>query len=315
MDEVAAFRRECPHLVNYTPATGEIHWEQACRTAVRSDSHQVTVHVAGELEISGSPARSAGLPHNVFGTDDIREAVGFHLSAAQTVLPFDLPSMDHWRITRLDVTHNYDLGTAAGVRQALAYMRQADGGRYKLRSKSETVYWSPGSPLRSGKAYAKGPHLRFQVIKRQAVASEWQLEQAARILRLELKLGSMWWRRFRESGLSQFDADIQSEFKNYFSGLIGAVEVAEMDDLERIKQVSETEGQALAVHRTWCVIRSVGHQQARESMPRATWFRHQRVLRAAGISWADMAAGYVVPFRRRALVLERPVTNWADMAA
>ena len=86
-----------------------------------------------------------------------------------------------------------------------------------------------------------------------------------------------------------------------------------MNDLDRIKQVAPTEGQALAAHRTWCVIRSIGHQAARESMPKATWFRHKRILADAGFSWADLAAGKVVEFRRRTLVLERPITCWDDI--
>ena len=315
MDEVRAFRRECPHLVNYTPATGEIHWEQTCRASVRSDSHQVSVQVAGEIEVCGSPARSAGLPHNVFGTDDLREAARSHLVAAQALLPFGLPSLDHWRITRLDVTFNYDLGSAAGVRQALAYLRQMDGGRYKVSSKSESIYWSSGSPLRSANAYHKGPHLRFQVGRGQAVATDTEISLADRLLRLELKLGSMWWRRYRQFSFNQFDACIHDEFINYFGRLIGPVEVMEMSDLERIKQVVETEGQALAVHRSWCVIRAVGHQSARESMPKRTWYRHVKILRLAGFSSVDISLGQVVPFRRRALVFERPVNAWSDMVA
>ena len=312
-DAVREYRSQRPELMKWTPATGVIEYATPCHENIRSDSHQITVKVGGCFTVQGSPARSMGHAHNVFGSDDLVECARAHLLAAQKALPFELPPLNRWHITRVDVTHNYDLGGLTEVKQALAYLRQTDAGRYKVRTAAESVYWSPGSSMRSGKAYAKGPHLRYQARKEQAAPTERELRLADRLLRLELKLGNEFWRRRREEGISDYDADLQGEFARYFSGLIGAVEVTEMNDLDRIRQVAPTEGQALAAHRTWCVIRSIGHQAARESMPHNTWYRHKRILMAAGFSWADLAAGKVVEFRRRALVLERPITSWDEI--
>src|SRR3569832_626733 len=121
--------------------------------------------------------------------------------------------------------------------------------------------------MRSGKAYAKGPHIRYQARKEQAAPTERELRLADRLLRLELKLGNEFWRRRREEGISDYDADLQGEFARYFSGLIGAVEVTEMNDLDRIMEVAATEGQAVAAHRSKREIRRIGHLAARDSMP------------------------------------------------
>ncbi|MBA1147941.1 hypothetical protein H0Z60_12885 [Ectothiorhodospiraceae bacterium WFHF3C12] len=317
-DALRTYVDQRPHLARFIPATGEVEWTTTMRESSRSDSHAVTVHVGADIEIAGSPARSMGQRHNVFGTLDITEAARAHVAAAEKVLGFSLPQ--HWscyRVTRVDVTFNYALGGLPEVRQALAYLRQSEGGRYKLRAQAESVYWSPGSRMRAGKAYAKGPHLRHLQDKGKGQAEPWELDLAEGLLRLELRLGGEWWRRQRQDGKRwwQFSAsDWTAEHEGYFAELIGTCEVAEMVDVrQRLEEVAPTEGQAAAAHRTWCVIQSVGHQQAKDSMPRATWFRHVRLLKQAGLGWGDIAAGQVVPIRRRPLVLSQPVQSWDDV--
>ena len=111
------------------------------------------------------------------------------------------------------------------------------------------------------------------------------------LLHLELKLGLARGRRFRQGGHSQWAVDLAREHRGYWSGLIGTVEVAEMDELTRIEKVKLTRGgklrcithnQALAAYRTWRVIQSVGHRAAQASMPRATGYLHMQILFAAG---------------------------------
>jgi hypothetical protein len=300
------------------PATGEVEWSAPCRESVRSDTHQVTIKVsASRITVSGSPARSMGLPHNVWGSDNLIQCGKAHLRLAREALPgIPLPGLGAWIISKVDVTHNYTLGAAAEVRQALAYLREYDGGRYKVDTRrGETVYWSLGSAMRSAKAYHKGPHLLYQVRKGQAEATEEELGLAQLLLRLEMMLGNEWWRRVRLAGKNQWVVDLEGEFNAYWAGLIGKVEVAEMSELELIRKAAKTDGQALAAYRTWCVVKSVGHREAQESMPARTWYLHRKILFDAGLSWGDLAKGQVVPFRRRLLVLERPVNSWADVQA
>ncbi|MEO5367823.1 MAG: phage/plasmid replication protein, II/X family [Magnetococcus sp. WYHC-3] len=298
------------------PISGEIDWSTPARESVRSDTHQITVQISGSrVRISGSPARSMGLPNNVWGSDNLADCARAHVRLVQRMFPgLALPGPSAWNITRVDVTHNYDFGSLAEVRQALGYLRQFDGGRYRVDTRrGETVYWSPGSTLRGGKAYAKGPHLRYQCDKGQARASVAELALAERLLRMELRLGGAWWRRLRADGRKQWAVDLQAEFHAYWSGLIGRVEVAEMGELECLKRVAPSEGQALAAYRTWALVKAIGHREASDSMPRATWYRHKNLLNRAGLGWGDLATGQVVQFRRRALELREPVHSWEEL--
>lgn len=321
---LADYLRDQPHLVRYLPRTGEVEWTVTTRDSSRSDSHGVTVHVGKDVEISGSPARSMGGENNVFGSGDIAECARAHIAAANAIFaaaesPFQLPTdLTLYRVSRVDVTENYYLGSLDTVKQALAFLRQSDGGRYKVQAKAETVYWSPGSRRRKGKAYAKGPHLAYQIQQGRAVADLRQQQAANGLLRLELTLGSQWWSEQKKPFWQITEAEFSAEHNAYFSGLIGTGEVKEMADIATaLEKVAPSKGQAEAAHRTWCVIQSVGHQNARASMPRATWFRHLALLQAAGLAWGDICAGKVSEIRlarTRVIVLDEPVKNWKQCA-
>ena len=168
--------------------------------------------------------------------------------------------------------------------------------------------------LREGLPH-KGPHLEAQVLKEIANATPWELEMAQRLLRLEMQLNGAWWRRLRKLGGNQWRVDLDAEYRAYWAGLIGKVEVAQMSELELIQKAAKTPGQALAAYRTWGLVKMIGHREASESMPRRTWYLHKKILNDAGLSWGDLAMGQVVPFRRRTLVLEEPVNSWADVQA
>src|SRR3989338_2627873 len=62
-------------------------------------------------------------------------------------------------------------------------------------SGGDSVYWNCKSDLRSGKAYHKGAHLRYQMKKGNIVCTQEQIEMGDRLIRLKLKLGARWFRR------------------------------------------------------------------------------------------------------------------------
>lgn len=311
-----AWRSEHCGQVLRISADGELEWRVWARESIRSDSHQLTLHVGERLELYGSPARSAGLPHNVFGSGDLAECARSHLDLASSVLGCSLPSVG-WHVSRVDVTSNYDLGSAAGVRQALAVLRHASGGRYILRDAAESVYWGKrGAGGRSGKAYAKGPHMAREVSAGRAVLSFDELGLCDRLLRLELTLGRVALRRlgifdpFGSVDGSLFDA----EHERFFSALVGGCEVVSMDSLaDRVLVVAGSRGSAHAALATLARVRVEGVEVVRASMPSRTWHRHKKVLFGAGLSWADLASGRVVELRRAPLVLGSPVRSFADM--
>jgi II/X family phage/plasmid replication protein len=297
---------------------GEIEWQTPARESIRSDSHQVTLHLGSELQICGSPARVMSTS-NVFGSGDVRECARAMLGFASTHAQVDLPAFERWRLTRLDQTQNYDLGSLANVRAALLALRHAEGGRYQLRTAAESVYWSVQSHLRSGKAYAKGPHIERQVRRGEAELSDSEVKLAQRLLRLELSLKSQWWRERSEKAWHQYSqSDLESEHEKYFAQLVGNVEIAEMSQVQQKLEAVAAErgfkvGRARSAYAYWCLIQAEGFERARELTAKPTHYRHVQLMRAAGLSFADFQARRVVSLRRTPLVLAQPVRSFHEM--
>ena len=297
---------------------GEVKWVMPCRANIRSDSHQITVRIGSYLDIQGSPARTKGTQDNVFGeatpVNAFLDMVQFLSNTLEVSLPCD-PTC--WRLTRMDVTGNFDLGSLPNVRQALNYLRHVEGGRYQVKTEAETVYWAKSSRLRGGKAYAKGPHMRYLVEKGQVDLTPDQLFLVDRLLRLEMRLGNQFWRERAAQRWYQWSSgQLYEQFTAYFGQFIGKVEVVEMDKLlDELVKIAPTEGLAKAAYRTWLLIQSHGMERARELMTKRTWYRHKRLLQDCGVSWADFHHRALVPFRRKTIVLSDPVRSWEDLIA
>ena len=295
---------------------GEIKWVMPCRANIRSDSHQITVRIGSRLDIQGSPARTKGTKDNVFGeanpVNAFLDMVQFLSHTLEVPLPYN-PTC--WGLTRMDITGNFDLGSLPNVRQALNYLRHVEGGRYQVKTEAETVYWSKSSRLRAGKAYAKGPHMRYLAKKGQVDLTSDQLLLVDRLLRLELRLGGQFWRERAAQRWYRWSSEqLYEQFTAYFGQFIGKVEVVEVDKLlNELIKVAPTEGLAKAAYRTWLLIQSHGVEKAREFMAKATWHRHKRLLQDCGVSWADFHHRALVPFRRKTIVLSDPVRSWEDL--
>lgn len=295
---------------------GELKWQTPMRECVRSDSHQIVVTMGYTLDVCGSPARVL-YDTNVFGKGDPVECAMDMLRFVERTCSVSLPDVRQWRCTRWDITHNYDLGSAAEVRQALSYLRLSEGGHLQVRTASESVYWGAGSRLRSGKAYHKGPHLRYQQRRGQAsdMINAQDVALCDRLLRLEMSHRSQWFRERAGKAWHEFDeTDLDRLHSEYFGQVIGKIEVTEMDSLlERFEQVAATKGQALAAYRTWALVKSIGVREAQASMPKRTFYHHKRIMFDAGLTWADFHAGNVVPLKRRTIELGEPVRSWEEL--
>jgi len=299
---------------------GTCEWQVPARASVRSDSHQLQVQISEHfLTISGSPARLHS-SDNVFGSSDPAECAAnmlFHLSTVQQV---ELPPLEQFSCTRIDITHNYDLGSAANVRQALMVLRHAHGGRFQVKTTSESVYWSTHSQHRSGKAYHKGAHLEYLAKQGHDIDPE-HIRLAQNLLRLELKLGHEFWRKQATKHFTQYTAaELNQLHHDYFINLIGKVEVTDMTDIKTncinaSKELGYTEGRGRAAYLYWLTIQSVGFQVANDSTPYNTRYKHLQILKQAGLSYSDFQAGRVVALRRTPLVIAAPVESWQQIAA
>ena len=304
-------------IIRVTP-DGETVWTTSARENIRSDSHCLTFVYGSAFRLMGSPARMVGDTNdNVFGSVDIKQSftdmIMFTREKLQCWLPDD-PTL--WRCSRIDVTANYDLLSLCNVQTALNYLRHSEGGRYQVRTSAETCYWSPKSKHFSGKAYAKGPHMRYQIKQGKIDLSDKDLELLDRLLRLELRIGPNF---FTKTGLRWYEltADKLREIHaEYFGRFVGSVEV-EVSDMnqvrDKIMQVAPTQSQGQQAYMTWELIKSHGVNEAKSQFKPWTWYRHIRILKAAGISWADFQARNIVPFRRKMIVLDDPVISWEDL--
>jgi II/X family phage/plasmid replication protein len=328
MDLVACFR-----MVDGQPA--DINWESKRLNfeALRSDSDGLyfTCTYVGNVAYFYVGASPASLEHdcNVFGSLDIRSGAEALLARARRAFSCFLAPAEDWELCRLDITGNYALPDHASVKTALRTLLQTDSARRKATSSKnggDTVLWSPTSDVQAGKAYHKGPHLRHLVKKAQIVLTDDVLELADRLLRLELKLGSRFFRHMKERRNHRFNGkhwlSITAEelallHAEFFGPICDGVEVRDMgrvDALELIAAASGiTLGRAKAAYATYRSIKECGIDEVKASMPERTFYRHKKYLIAAGYSDGDLMAGNVVQFKPIRIVLAQPVTCWDDL--
>ena len=310
-------------ILRYCPRTGVAKWEVAAWDSVRSDSHQLAIKAGGgAFWVQGSPARVMGSGDTVFGVgDESRDVVACARAmiefAARLVCYQSVPHYRLWSLTRCDVTCNYDLGSASGVRVALAELRNIEGGRYRVSQQAgDTVYWSHLSRHRAGKAYAKGPHLDHLLKQSTYTGCQYSasdLEFAHRLLRLELRLGSKFFNKLSVPWYSLSWDNLKDQHDEYFMRMVGVegLEGVDMSFVDRFVAVAPTEGQGKAAARSWALVQTMGWQAARDTMPRSTWYRHQQIWKAAGLGDADISAGRVVNLRRSLIM--RPVSSWEEL--
>lgn len=309
-------------ISRYCPKTGDIRYESSAWDSVRSDSHQISCRVGAlDFWIQGSPARVTGDGDAVFGSGasarlDLKACVDSMRLFIQSQTGIQLPSdISLWKVSRVDVTGNLLLDSLTEVKDSLKILRDCEGGRYRVSQQAgDTVYWSHKSKLRSGKAYAKGPHLTYVMKQKNYSGFEYSpedIELASRLLRLELTLGREF---FARNDWKTCDLDtLTTQWNDYFTRMIGDSEMTNDSDVKtRIHAAALTEGRGKSAYGCWLLIQSEGWERAQESFQKATWYRHLKVLRTAGLGDADISAGKVVPLRRRVFEA-RQISTWNDL--
>jgi len=318
-------------IIRVNPLTGDIRYKISAWESVRSDSHQIAARAGIDcLYIQGSPARAMGTGDAVFGDPDhaldiiqcahamcvqVAGAVGF------------IPNWWQAEVRRVDVTDNLLLEGLPQVKQALSYLRNTEGGRYRVsQTAGDTVYWSQKSELKSGKAYAKGPHLR-QMVQRYGysgcIYTDEQIQAADCILRPELSLRSKYWRERAYKRWFEYTAqDLQAEHKDYFDRMLskdaeilnGKLSMNDEKLKERVIAVAPTPGQGRAAWATWLLIQSQGWQVVKDTLAHNTFYRHVRILRDAGLNDLDISNGKVVSITTKPIVMHS-VSSWAELMA
>jgi len=313
----------------------ELKWESKRLNfdALRSDAEGLyfTCCYVGNISYLYIGASPAALQYdtNVFGSLNILEGADALVNRANKAFSCFLVRSEEWELCRLDITGNYALPDFSVVATALKTLLQTDSARRKATSckkGGDTVLWSPTSDMEAGKAYHKGPHLRYLLKQGKIDVSEEVLAMADRLIRLELKIGSRFFRLARSrrshplSGRhwSSYTAEELTELHSkFFSPICEGVEVRDMGRVDMIELIAAasgiTKGRARAAYGTYEDIKKYGLDEVKAGMSERTFYLHKKHLKAAGVSDGDLMAGNVIQFKPIRIVLAQPVTCWHDL--
>lgn len=271
--------------------------------------------------------------HNCFGGPaDIKKSIAYLVRFLEEVMCVDLPNYEEWELKRIDVAKIYHFNNKNICKKIVSNLRNSYYTRRKPRIYDTSVMFS-GSTT-SVKLYWKGPEFEkhdYKRIKRyilREVDKNWNkdncdllqhklallqkhfdqvLEKAYRIIRYECEIKP---RKLKEA----FGSDTVL-IKNLSDERLHAIandelfrlmkeddnmEIVRRSDLvlERLHKVYGT-SQANALYATWTKLVQFGESQAKETISRATFYRHKKLLVEAGVSWicsvVNLKAFSIVP--------------------
>jgi len=333
--------------------SGEVQWVKPRTSKLRSDDPNLNLRFTGSgFQIWGSPSVIMNGGNNVFGSSNIADCANALIVHASTALNVFLPFCERWELDGLDLTHNYLLGDSNEVLQVLDYMKKLKAPRVKTDCYPESVYYGKGSKLRTSKAYSKGHQLRkleSKLAKQSGMylnLDEWQLAIAYNLLRLELCLKKEYFNRMRKKHSKGWiernedmpkdqivkriefrwewwlmdEYDLEKIYDDNWTEILGnGVEVPVIErDLEAAifdaaRSLGHTDNQANAAYLTWASIKSFGRSTTQYRMSKTTWFRHMKILKAAGLTSADFEQGQVQVLRITHINLGKKVESWEEI--
>lgn len=312
-------------IIRFNPVSGDQKYETVAWDSIRSDSHSISACVSSQVRVQGSPARIIADGDTVFssGASAAEDLAGCVTRMANFYLGHlgigFRPALSAWKVTRIDVTRNLMLDSLAEVRQALAWLRNAEGGRYRVNQQAgDTVYWNKNSTYKKAKAYAKGPHLLYQGKQKDFRGREYsgsELSLASQLLRLELTLFRRYWEKnLNISHWWEITPEILAdEWHKYFNALIGQTVMNDEQLKTNIFAVAKTPGQGKAAYLMWYAIKSMGWELAKETQTTSTWYRNIKILKDAGLKVTDIGNVKIIPFRVQKLVVGQQVHSWAQL--
>ena len=257
--------------------------------------------------------------HNCYGgPDDIHKSIAYLVKFLEEIMYVKLPDYQDWEVKRIDVAKIYHFKDKNICRKIVGNLRNSYYTRRKPRIYDTSVMFS-GSTT-SVKLYWKGPEFEKHDYKRvkkyimREVDRSWNkdnsdllqhklamlqkhfdqvLEKAYRIIRYECEIKTRKLKEAFESDTvlvkSLSDEKLNEIADNELYKLMKEednMDIVRRSDLvlERLHQLYGT-SQANALYSTWIKLVQFGESQAKETMSRATYYRHKKLLVEAGVSW------------------------------
>lgn len=260
------------------------------------------------------------LNHNCYGGPcDIHRSIAYLVRFLEDVMYVKLPHYEEWEVKRIDVAKIYHFKEKEICKKIVSNLRNSYYTRRKPRIYDTSVMFS-GSTT-SVKLYWKGPEFEKHDYKRikkyilREVDLSWNkdncdllqhklamlqkqldqvLEKAYRIIRYECEIKP---RKLKEAFETDtvlvkiLDDEIlhniaDTELYKLIREENDNMEVVRRSDLvlERLHKVYGT-SQANALYATWTKLVQFGEVQTKETLSRATFYRHKKLLIEAGVSW------------------------------
>lgn len=273
--------------------------------------------------ICGSPARTKQT-HNVFGSSSIEACFHDMLFFVETALDVKLPHFKaKWNCTRIDFNQQYDLGSQTAVLQALSYLRHAETRGHNVTTSGTTVYWNKSSSHLSLKAYNKYVDLKRTIAKKQTHLDDELLSLTQGIIRFEMKVGRHYFAKLKERYNKHWYQLNQSDIKQLFEMQMNPILGDDMNvtDHESIRAkviesaitMGYTEQMGARAYSTFNMIKLEGIESVKRQMKRSSFFLHQKILRGAGLSKADITMGDVLQFRRKTITIDQPIVSFNQL--
>lgn len=259
------------------------------------------------------------LNHNCYGGPrDIKKSIAYLVRFLENVMFVELPNYEEWELKRIDVARIYHFNDKSICKKIVSNLRNSYYTRRKPRIYDTSVMFS-GSTT-SVKIYWKGPEFEkhdYRRIKKyilKEVDLNWNkdncdllmhklalmqmqfdkiLEKAYRIIRYECEIKT---RKLKDEFKTDkvlvkdlSDKRLHDIADNELNKLIKEddnMNIVRRSDLvlERLHHIYGI-NQANALYSTWVKLVQFGEIQTKETMSRATYYRHKKMLVEAGVSW------------------------------
>lgn len=267
--------------------------------------------------VSGNPAKWFQ-GHNIFGSADLKGLVVEMLqricsSVGLTPSPDDLALWEAGiiKLTRVDVTHSFDLGTLARVRNALRSLDATANLKHRGRGhfKGDSLTFGKGSRRWSLTLYSKGAEIEVKGHQMHALLQETSLPALAQgLLRAEVRMLSLQLVAEHLEYVAYWGDNAGSELH---SRLLAGLQIAEASMLDA-QVIDDLAPRLRGVYQLW----RDGHD-CRGIYPKNTFYRYRRELLAVGVDIAvkqdrtgpDMTN--VVPLRTVLHAYPIGVPEWA----
>lgn len=240
------------------------------------------------------------LGHNCFGgSSDYKALTRWLQVKLEKELHVLLPDCNYWLAKHIDVTETYNLGSAEAVKDWFSLMKDAKYQRRegKEHTFGETGLYIPGDST-TVKFYHKGTEFWVHDRKRcKKFISPENLQKiqdlANNLLRVEVSIKA---RKLKydfgrlpmvceitdEYLTETHDAEIEKILKGYGDGMKAA---RQSDAVEKILYENFKDELAGRLLGTWYRLASKGEKAVRQSMSKATFQRHKKLLLDSGITW------------------------------